>query len=181
MKHGKKYISNHYNNLICVSITLTNIYLTYKREIIIHIKPMAMAVTHMAGSRGGRSQCRGSSCLGEATLEGRGKRSVVGGHWLALGYRQICWQTHTANSNTAAGQGLLLPERAFRAYCKGQMTNTPSCDSMHRDLPFPAPVTGTPSPRHVTVRRTSCSRPARWQTHLLFYITLATRYVFIYM
>lgn len=35
-----------------MSITLTNIYLTYKREIIIHIKPMAMAVTHMAGSRG---------------------------------------------------------------------------------------------------------------------------------
>lgn len=29
----KKYISNHYNNFICVSITFTNIYLTYKREI----------------------------------------------------------------------------------------------------------------------------------------------------
>lgn len=35
-----------------MSITLTNIYLTYKREIIIHIKLMAMAVTHMAGSGG---------------------------------------------------------------------------------------------------------------------------------
>lgn len=35
-----------------MSITLTNIYLTYKREIIVHIKPMVMAVTHMAGSGG---------------------------------------------------------------------------------------------------------------------------------
>lgn len=36
----KKYISNHYNNFICVSITFTNIYLTYKREITVHIKFM---------------------------------------------------------------------------------------------------------------------------------------------
>lgn len=31
MKHGKKYISNYHNNFFCVSITFTNIYLTYKK------------------------------------------------------------------------------------------------------------------------------------------------------
>lgn len=68
----KKYISNHYYNLICVSITLTNIYLTYKREIIVHIKLMAMAVTYMVRRDGGSSQRRESSCLGGGTREGRG-------------------------------------------------------------------------------------------------------------
>lgn len=41
-----------------MSITLTNIYLTYKREIIVHIKFMLMAVTYIVQSNPGSSHAK---------------------------------------------------------------------------------------------------------------------------
>lgn len=127
----------------------------------------------------GRRQCRGSSCLGEATLEAQGEEISSRGYWLALGYRQICWQTHTANSkHSSQGQGPLLPQRAFKVYCKDQGTNTPSCDTRHRDLPFPAPATGTPSPQSAAQGSAAILPVGK---HTFYFIHLYPLYVYLYI
>jgi len=91
----KKYISNHYNNLICVSITLTNIYLTYKREIIVHIKSMAMAVTHVVQSDRGSSQCGERSCLWGTRWGSGGSGLQWGGVLVGTSLQtETCWHTH---------------------------------------------------------------------------------------
>lgn len=118
----KKYISNHYNNLICVSITLTNIYLTYKREIIVHIKLMVTAVTYMV-------QSDGVVVTAESSCSGVGARGAIcsqGGHSLALccGHRPAGRHT-LAHSNTGSSRRPpRCPKGTFRLCCRKMTPNT---------------------------------------------------------
>lgn len=164
----KKYISNHYNNLICVSITLTNIYLTYKREIIIHIKPMAMAVTHMAGSRGVGANAEGVPAWGRPHWRGSG---AGGTGWHLVTDRSA--GKHTLQTATQQQQDLLLPKGHLKPTAKGQRTNTHPAVTAHTGTCHPLchPLTPSPSPGG------AATLPAG--KHTLFYITIAIMHVFI--
>lgn len=99
----KKYISNHHNNLLCVSITLTNIYLTYKREITVRTKSMLMAVTDGVQSDPGSSQRKGGE---DGGMRWERRAVGVGTHWhFTAGKRSTGERTH---SNTALMGTLLL-------------------------------------------------------------------------
>lgn len=131
----KKYISNHYNNLICVSITLTNIYLTYKREIIVHIKLMAMAVTHMVQSDRGSSQCRESSCLGArgGHAGGTGGSDLQSG-WLLVGTfvvdKDLLANAHLLTATLAAyGQAPAAVRKEYlNSTARKRQQTQPGCD-----------------------------------------------------
>lgn len=130
----KKYISNHYNNLICVSITLTNIYLTYKREIIVHIKLMAMAVTYMVQSDRGSSQCRESSCLGARGARWRDgwKRFAVRvvTRWHFVVDRDLLANAHSLTATLAAyGQAPAAVRKEYlNSTARKRQQTQPGCD-----------------------------------------------------
>lgn len=96
-----------------MSITLTNIYLTYKREIIVHIKFMSMAVTYIVQSNPGSSHAKKIFL----PLGGRWKDAVEAGlqwGWALVGTSS---QTRSTEKHTLA-HGDTRGSRAGTLHCQ---------------------------------------------------------------